>query len=181
MRVQSHRHEFSHLESLLAGIDIGVILLGLRWLFQSQVKRLWLRVANTVVVSVLVAGIGFIGAGWHSNLEPHFDRYFRTKVFTHLTSSEFDGARILVLDYRAWQFYGSHRQHHVINPRGFATNQPLLESIHEHRASIVTALGQQGYAVDRYRGAFELLTSDKEEFSPLVESWPLIVVELPQE
>ena len=181
MRIQSHRHEFSHLESLLAGLDIGVILLGLRWLLQSQVKRLWLTAANMVVVSVLVAGIGFVGAGWHSGLGPHFDRYFRTKVFTHLASADFDGVRILVLDYRSYPFYGSKRQHHVINPRGFATDQPLLESIHEHRASIVTALGQQGYAVDRYRGAFELLTSDKEKFSPLVESWPLIVVELPKD
>ena len=75
----------------------------------------------------------------------------------------------------------SHRQHRVIHPRSLAADQPMPEFLKQHHPSIVTAFGEQGYTVDRYRGAIELLTSNKERFPPLINSWPMIGVELPED
>lgn len=175
IRIQSHAYEFSFMEAAIVGIDLGLFMLAVRWLLDSRAQR-GMKIAACLTIALLLSiGTGILASRWHNEFDRHFDQHFRTTAFTKLNDGAFDGTRICVLDYRPYAFYGSRRQHHVINPRRFVSEDCLARTLRSRGIQIVTALGAQGYSVDRYRGAFELLTGDNETFPPLVESWPLTV------
>lgn len=174
-RLESHSSEFSHFESGIAGFDLGIAFLLIReGLYYSKSRSLQVA-TGCVTVGLLAVGTGFLTARWHAEYDGHFDRHFRTTAFTTLHQATSPASGILVLDYRPYPFYGSARQQHVINPRRYQSEDWLQQLIESRDPQIITSLASQGYAVNRYEGAVELLTNHKDRFPPIVQSWPMIV------
>jgi hypothetical protein len=51
----------------------------------------------------------------------------------------------------------------------------IHQMIEERNPQIISCLADQGYQVDRYKGVVELLTTQRDRFPPISQSWRMIV------
>ena len=178
LRIQSEPEEFAHLYSGLIGMDIGLVMFGVRWLTQITRRSRFLRdFPGVAIIGLLTVGIGVLSSKWHDEYDRHFDSFFKTTAFTTLKRSEFDDARILVLDYRPYAYFGSRRQHRVINPRLYVSDEWLISLSESTDLRFIAAFGLSGYTVDRYRGAYKFLKSRHRRFREFINSQQVVVVE----
>ena len=155
--------EFDHLISVIIGVDIALLLAAAVWS-----KRKWGLPAIqflTVygIVFFILAG-GILSARWHATWGSHFDREFQTAIFSRL-DSESVSKKICVLGLRSYPFFGSRRQHDVLNPRYVP---PVLDRFTIQRDISLVATHESSRPIDRYRGATADLESHPGRFQPLI-------------
>ncbi|HEX7377811.1 MAG TPA: hypothetical protein VF278_11895 [Pirellulales bacterium] len=162
---------------LLGAAAVGLNLFAAGWL-AAEVWRALFRyrryVALAAASGVLLAasaGVATLSDHWHSGYAAHYDTLFGTRVFSHL--EEAPAGTIIVLDHRAYPFFGSARQHRVCAPSILTSYAALTGYLDARSPSMVAARHRnEGNPFDRYKPGPEWLKSHQTDFKPLMTSGP---------
>ena len=108
--------------------------------------------------------ICFIGLGsslicfqsqhWHSGFARFYDKFYFTQYFTQSGPKR---DRILVLDYRSYAFFGSRRQHFIIQPMDFQSSEEVLDIMKQQKLATAVTRVELHKEVSRYRPVWEKL------------------------
>lgn len=172
-RVIVNSREFSFVEPVLLGLDLAIGGYVFHALFRRLPGLRWKTTFAFAGCLPLAVGIGLLSDRWHAGYVRHFDRHLQTDAFSVLDADEFDGDRICVLFIRPYPFFGSRREHHVINPRRYVSAAWLEELAYTDRFQLVAAYANHGYAVYRFNGAAEYLEQSGDKIQYLTGSFHL--------
>lgn len=170
-RILLHSREFNFTITIFVGMDLMVLFLAAAWVARRLPRHPRWRGAFVVAVCLpLAAGIGMLSDRWHAGFPQHFDRLLNTDAFAILSADQFDGVSICVLTNRPYAFFGSRREHVVVNPRRFITDTSLDELLQVNRVRLIAAGSRSGGTIDRYRGADEYLDKNRDTISLLTRT-----------
>ncbi|MEP3480170.1 MAG: hypothetical protein ABJZ55_13040 [Fuerstiella sp.] len=91
---------------------------------------------------------------WHAGFARFYDKFYVTQYFSQ---SGTEGARMLVLDYRSYPFFGSRRQNFIIQPMDFQSSEEVLDIMKQQKLSTAVTLVESRKEVSRYRPVWEKL------------------------
>jgi hypothetical protein len=99
----------------LAGLDLAFLAVVTYSLWRAHPRAVGVALAVLAAVSVPLAA-GSLAARWHAGLGPHFGRHFGCP-FLDAWGCDRTPTPVCVLGERPYPFFGSRRQHRVLNPR----------------------------------------------------------------
>lgn len=126
---------------LLAGNLLLVFLIG--W----QIRCLWPRFPLYLVVFLAtVPAWAWAGEAlakrWHGGFTAYYEQKLGSEAFREAAGANPNPGRICVLDYRAYPFFGSGRQHRVCQPMYVESPEWLLNYLKENEVRLV--VGRRG-------------------------------------
>ncbi|MEJ7592120.1 MAG: hypothetical protein WKF77_11260 [Planctomycetaceae bacterium] len=147
-------HQHQTLPLTLAMVTLDCLLIGwiLKVLFWNP------RFAGATVVALatvgIMAAVAWLSNSWHNGLATHFQSYTGSTVFRQF-SIDHDPCTILVLDQRAYPWFGSARQNHVIQPGQFRAADDVLTLLRNTDIRYVITRTRPEYTVFPYEDAWE--------------------------
>ena len=141
---------------MLAMVTLDCLLFG--WILKILVWNR--RFAGAAVVALATIGMMAAVAGlsntWHNGLAAHFQSYTGSTVFRQFSIDD-DPCTILVLDQRAYPWFGSARQNHVIQPGYFRDTNDVTVLLRNFDIRYVITRTRPEYTVFLYEDAWERL------------------------
>jgi hypothetical protein len=120
---------------LLAGAALALVL-------RLAPRRAW--AVRAALVALALAGAApaarALARHWHGGFARAYDALARGGLHAELAGGDPGEARICVLGYRYYPFFGSRRQFRVCRPLWLPTERALLEYLHRHDATLVVVL-----------------------------------------
>lgn len=115
-----------------------------------------------------MVAIGYRSAQWHSGFGEHFDRLFRSDLFSPSdSSSPVWGDRIMVLDMRSYPFYGSSRGVTVYRPRSIGSVDDIVEVMRDGNFRIIATHRERDRNYYLYTDTYNWLNEEKNRFTPI--------------
>lgn len=149
--IKNHSHQLQPvLQSILAVDGLIVGLLFVRAFKAGRVRRAAAVIALTIAVTSF---FGWISGTWHTGLANHFQNYTGLQFFQRLDREQ-TASRILVLDQRSYPYFGSARQHRVVQPSGFRSLSQVRDLINRHQPRYVITRSRPEYTVYPYEAAW---------------------------
>jgi hypothetical protein len=149
---------------LLVAADLVAFGLLVRWVLGRYSRR---RVAAAGLLAGLIAASaasGYLGREWHRDFATHYDKTFRTSIFSHINESVGDDSALAVLDYRYYPFFGSRRQFRPHRPRKVRSESALLSYLAAHRLGVVAAAREDRGRSRWYHGPILYIQSNHKCF-----------------
>ena len=141
---------------VLGAFDLAAVGLAASWSSRRNpgVAAVALAMLALVIAPVATASLS---SRWHAGFARHFDREYSSAIIQRLDEAP-DGQRICVLGNQPYPFFGSRRQHRVLNPRFAPRSAYDAERfLREHMITFVAIERTQDDPVDRYRTALEAI------------------------
>ena len=149
--IQTHSHQVQPvLQSVLAVDGLIAGLLFVRAFKAGRVRR---AAAVTALMIGVTSFVGWISITWHAGLADHFQNYAGLEFFQRLDHEQ-PPCSILVFDQRSYPYFGSARQHCVIQPSGFQSLTQARELINRHQPRYVITRTRPEYTVYPYETAW---------------------------
>jgi hypothetical protein len=129
---------------------------------------------------LLMVAIGYRSAQWHSGFGEHFDRLFRSDLFSPSdSSSPVWGDRIMVLDMRSYPFYGSSRGVTVYRPRSIGSVDEIVDAMRAGNFRMIATHRERERNYYLYTDTYNWLNDDKNRFTaiPTVGYYSLFLLE----
>ncbi len=114
---------------------VGVVV----WHLWSSLRRALVPAAAVAALLGWAVACDRLSEHWHRGFARHYEGFFFTWAFRHLADDDPDGARVCVLDYRSYPFFGSARQFRVCQPLYVPSPDGLLDYLRSRRATLVAA------------------------------------------
>lgn len=154
-RVWTPSVEFDVVTVVLLGVNASLLAIIASNLPGQSVVVQRIRWGVLIVAVVAVSfGAAFLSERWHQGYADHFDQIFHSTIFARIEKEYPFGAYVVVFDPRPYAFFGSARQHTVIDPRFFVSRE-WLDGLGRQRKPDILAVGQIGDGFNRYRGTLE--------------------------
>ncbi len=118
-------------------------------------------IVGGVTLAIWMAMVAILSDRWHQG---HGQFYGHRYASVFLTEETKVPRRILVLDNLGYFFYGSRRQHHVIQPRHFTDAEDLEAIVESHEIEYVIARRVSGQKVYQFTGALEALQAAEDRY-----------------
>ena len=147
-------HEQQTQPFMLAMVTLDCLFVGwiLRILFWNR------RFAGASVVTLATVGMmaaaAWLSNSWHTGLAAHFQSYTGSTVFRQFSIDD-DQFTILVLDQRAYPWFGSARQNHVIQPGQFRAADDVTALLRNTDIRYIITRTRPDYTVFPYEDAWE--------------------------
>lgn len=144
LRIRHSWHQFNFADTGLVAMNL--LLVGTIFWFLLSSRSKGVRWSTFIVTCGLGAGaIALLSTRWHDGFGPHYDKMFRTSVFSQASTGDaIWHDRIGVLEMRAYPFFGSRRQTEVFRPRVLESQDALAEYVQTHDLRYVaTHTGQR--------------------------------------
>lgn len=154
-------HEHQTQPFMLAMVTLDCLLVGwiLKILFWNR------RFAGAGVVALatvgMMAAVAWLSHSWHNGLPSHFRWYTGSTVFQQFSIDD-DPCMILVLDQRAYPWFGSARQNHVIQPGHFRATDDVTALLRNTDIRYVITRTRPEYTVFPYEDAWERMAQIQE-------------------
>ena len=149
--IQTHSHQVQPvLQSVLA---VDVLMVGLLFARAFKAGRVCRAAAVTALMIGITSFVVWISITWHAGLADHFQNYAGLEFFQQLDHEQ-PPCSILVFDQRSYPYFGSARQHRVIQPSGFKSLTQARELINRHQPRYVITRTRLEYTVYPYETAW---------------------------
>lgn len=123
-------------------------------------------VVGFAVLAGTAVGVSYLGRAWHARYAEHFDHVFFTHAFTRMDQAQMREARVYVLDYRSYPFFGSRRQYTVCNPFSAVSYREEADRVRAWGADLVVIRQEIDPPWGRYRDTEHWFSDRPDEFHP---------------
>jgi 2-polyprenyl-3-methyl-5-hydroxy-6-metoxy-1,4-benzoquinol methylase len=136
--------------------------------FGEKHRRIFTGLAAIAGVALIALGSAGLSHWWHRDFARHFDREFRTEVFSELDRMpQLPSPVIGVLDYRYYPFLGSRRQFHVVRPFHVADEYSFFSQLVSREIEVVSVIRNDPFRYGRYVGSAKWPGRHPQIFTPL--------------
>lgn len=158
-------------DAVLAGADIALDATCCRLLAGPAASRRRRAILSAAIALGLCAAIAWRGEQWRDGYAAHYDRHFRTQIFTRLAAEAPAQTRICACTYQYYPFLGANRQFRASRPFLAPTYDSLLAYLDEHQSTFIATTNHDLFKNGRYLEIKKWLDAHPERFQSL-ESGP---------